>query len=256
MARTVVHPKSAKVARDFAREELGMRKPKLRVPTKGERVRAHAVDPNNAERVNDIVVAKGADGCEALLYIDLDPSESRHLKRESALLTATGLVPLLGKPTVLYFALRDIVVGGLRCIKDKMAHGHVDPKDRAILQMGLKHLGLTTASYATGGVAHVVVVAAECGVVGHDLSQGHKDRHILKAAGAALKGLLDVHEHPNSGDPASITVVRTDAEAPPKQAQALQLEQPKAGQLPLPDSTGPPKSAAAKAPADKAQSAQ
>lgn len=212
MARPVIDRTAANAARQFAREDLAMRAPKLRRANGTERAKALKTDPNNAERVSDVVVATDKNGAEALLYIDVDPSESRHLKRESALMTTMGLVPLVGKPTVLFFAFRDILVAGVRIIRDKMAIGASKPKDRAILHMGLKHLGLTTASYATGGIAHGIVVAGECAVVGHDLKNGHKDGHALKAAGAALKGLIAVHEHESHHDnPPSITVVEANA---------------------------------------------
>lgn len=207
-----VHPETAKIARKFGREQLAAQDVKLRAPTMPERVEVFAKTGMDLEATQDAVVIRSKkDGSEWLVGIEVDPAMSRHLNAESGVLTAAGLVPVLGAPAVAAFALKDIIKGGIPALKAKLNGDATSPRDRALVRMGLKHLGLASASMATHGssqamhIAHGAVQASEVAVAGKDLVEGRASgasiaSGMMRSALAGLQGIAGVHHHDDHHD--------------------------------------------------------
>jgi hypothetical protein len=159
MAIRKVHPETAQVARKYAREELAAQGVKLRSATTAETVKSHAKTGFDSEAVIDTVVARDKNGNEWLLQVELDPTLSDHLNVESGILTFAGMIPVIGAPVVAAFALKDIAKSGVPMLKAKLQGDATDPRDRAMMRMGIKHLGLSGLSMATHGVANAAHAA-------------------------------------------------------------------------------------------------
>ena len=196
-----VHPDTAKAARRFARETLGLQDVKLRAPTAEEK-KLRSLDQLDVNMVRDIVVAKDKKGDEYALLLDLDPTQTRNLNLESGLLTSFSLIPIIGAPVVAGFAIKDLIKGGRAIKKAKQAGNVADPADRAICRMGLKHFGLSGLSMLTQGIsagAHAVAssgeiaqtVSAALDLTDAGASEIKETAHsVLKGAGGVKAGLL------------------------------------------------------------------
>lgn len=192
-----IHPSTAIAARQYARESLGMRHPKLRPPTKDEAKQARAYVLTHAECSTEAVVVRDAkDHFETLMLVDTDVAHSCSHKRKSALLTLLGLVPIVGKIGVLGHAAWDIAMGGGHAVADKFRGNKPAPEDHALIQTGLKHVGVTMASIATGGLPHMVVLAGEVSLAIDDLRRGDPQGNAAKGAAAAVLGMLKTKEPP------------------------------------------------------------
>ena len=202
-----IHPKTQVAAEQYAKEKLGKDEVTLRPANIKERWMVHANHLDN-EKVVDAVVAKDEQGNAYLLGV-FDDVKSRALNQESMLATAIGLVPVVGPPIAASLALKDIVKAGVPLVTATVNGAATDPEHRALMRMGLKHLGLSAASLASHGAAHYVMMGVEAAAASKDLGDGKpsKWRDLPKSLWAALKGLFSVKQHEEHGQHESLRVV-------------------------------------------------
>jgi hypothetical protein len=201
-----VHPETAAIARKHAREQLGAQGVKLRSATPAETLKSHAKTGFDSEAVIDTVVARDKKGNEWLLQVELDPTLSKHLNVESGILTFAGMIPVIGAPVVAAFALKDIAKAGIPALTAKLSGNATDPRDRAMLRMGLKHLGLSGLSLATHGMGN----AAHAAKGAHGAATAAKGAHVAHTAHSAAKAAHFAHNAHRAVQVAEVAVASKD----------------------------------------------
>ena len=210
-----IHANTSHAAQQYAKQKLGG-DVELRPATTKEKVEVTARQLDN-EKVVDAVVARDSKGNEYLLGV-VDDAKTRHLNQESAVATAIGLIPIVGPPLAATIALKDIVKAGIPIVKAKAAGEATDPADRALMRMGLKHLGLSAVSMASHGAAHYVMMGVEAAAASKDLGDSKPTwRELPKSMWNALKSLFSVkaHEDHTGHDSLRVVMVKQLTVAPP-----------------------------------------
>lgn len=200
-----IHSSTASAAQAYAKQKLGD-DVQLRPATAAQRAQVTAKSLDN-EKVIDAVVARDDKGNEYLLGV-IDDAKTFRLNQESAIATAIGLIPLVGPPIAATIALKDIVQAGVPLVKARIAGEATDPADRALMRMGLKHLGLSAVSMASHGAAHYAAMGIEVVAASKDFGDAKPSwRELPKSLWHAMKSLFSVKSPEEQSAPESLRVV-------------------------------------------------